>query len=120
MNVVRISCYLRITAPYLGEALLLKIRNDALPQESRSTNNMQHLLIIVTQQCEFETVFGRIECNSPRTRRMVQAMCNFSLDAREIYGVVERANHAVVPRITKSACKGWNIVDSRTLEEGNI
>ena len=43
---------------HLGEALLLQVRDDALAEEVRCPDDVQHLLVVVAEQSKLETVFG--------------------------------------------------------------
>jgi hypothetical protein len=57
---------------------------------------MQHLLVIVSHQREFEPVLCRIERDSLWARGAVEAMNCLSLDTSEIHWVVECADDAVI------------------------
>lgn len=57
---------------------------------------MQHLFIVVPEQGKLEPVLRRVKRDCPRTRGAVQAVRCFSLDAREIDRIIERAYHPVV------------------------
>jgi hypothetical protein len=76
--------------------LLLQIRNDTLAQQSRSTNDMKHLFLIVTKEREFETVLCRIERDRARAGRAIEAVYRFALDACKIDGVVESAYDTMI------------------------
>lgn len=84
----------------LREALLLKIGDDTLPKQRRSADNMEDLVVIVTQQRKFEPVFSRVERDSARACRSVQAMGGLTLDTGKIDGVIECADHAMVTENT--------------------
>lgn len=75
----------------------MKIRDDALTQERRSLNNVKHLLVVVLEQSQLETVFRRIEGNGPGTSRTIQAVCRLSFDTGEVYRVVQGADDTGVP-----------------------
>ena len=53
---------------HLRESFLLQIGYNALAQQSRGADDMKHFLVIVAQKGQFETVFGWIESDRPRTR----------------------------------------------------
>jgi hypothetical protein len=81
---------------YLGESLLLQIRDDALPEQSRSANDIQHLLVVVLKQRELEAVLRRVEGDGPGACRTVQTMHCLALDAGQVYRVIQRADYAMV------------------------
>jgi hypothetical protein len=98
----------------LREAFLLKISNDALPQQRRRADNMEHLVIVVTQERKFEPVLGRVERNCARACRSVQAMSGLALDTGEVDGVIKCADHAMVTRdVDRSAT--WKLVEGRSV-----
>ena len=67
-----------------------------LAQQSQSTNDMKHLLVIVTKERKFETVLCRIEHDRVWVCGAIKAVYSLALDAREIDGVVESAYHAMI------------------------
>lgn len=72
----------------LRKALLLKIRNDALPKQCRRADDMKHLVIIIAQEREFEAVLSRIERDGAWACRSVQAMSGFTLDTGKVDGII--------------------------------
>lgn len=57
---------------------------------------MQHLIVIVPQKGEFETILSGIESDRARARRAVEAMNRLALDTSQVHGVVERADYSMV------------------------
>jgi hypothetical protein len=51
----------------LRKALLLKICNNALAKQCRRADDMEHLVVVVAQEREFEAVLSRVECDSAWT-----------------------------------------------------
>jgi hypothetical protein len=52
--------------------------------------------MVVPEQGKLEPVLCRVKRNRSGSRRTVQAVCGFALDAREIDRVIECADHSVV------------------------
>jgi hypothetical protein len=55
----------------LREALLLKIRNDALPKQCGRADDMEHLVVVIAQEREFEAVLSRVESDGAWACRSV-------------------------------------------------
>ena len=81
---------------YLGEALLLQIRDDTLSQEIRRANNVQHFFMVVAEKCQLETVLSGVDRDRAGSCGPVKAVDRLALDASEVYGVIQRANHTMV------------------------
>lgn len=81
---------------YLGEALLLQIRNDALTKKSRCADDVQHFFVIVLQKCKLEAVFCWVEGYGARSGRAIKTMDCLPLDSCEIDGVVESTDNTMV------------------------
>jgi hypothetical protein len=52
--------------------------------------------MIASEQREFEAIFRRIECNSTWPCRAIETVHGLAFDTRQVDGVVERADNAVV------------------------
>jgi hypothetical protein len=81
---------------YLWEALLLQISDDALAQQIRRANEIQDFVVVVTDEREFESIFGGINGDGTRPGRTIQAVHGLALDASQIHRVVEGANDPVI------------------------
>lgn len=90
------------SAMYLGEALLLKVCDDALTQEIGRANDVQHLLMVVAKQSELEPIFCRIDRDGPRPSGTVEAVNSLALHTSEVHGVVQGADHAMIAGQTSS------------------
>jgi hypothetical protein len=56
---------------YLREALLLQIGNNALAQQTRSTDEIQDFVIIVTDESKLESIFCGVNGDGTRPSRAV-------------------------------------------------
>ena len=83
---------------YLGESFLLEICNDALTEQRRSTDDVQHFLVIVLEGRELEAVLRWVESDGPQACRTVKTVDGLALDAGQIYWVIQRADDAMVAR----------------------
>ena len=81
---------------YLREPFLLQVRDDALPEERRRADDVQHLLVVVLEERELEAVLSRVEGDGARAGGAVEAVGGLALDAGEVDGDVEGADDAVV------------------------
>jgi hypothetical protein len=57
---------------------------------------VQHLLVVITQERKFETIFCWIERDSPRSSRAIKAVHSFPFNASQINWIVECADNTVV------------------------
>ena len=83
-------------AIYLGEALLLQIRDNTLSQEIRRANNVQHFFMVVAKKCKLEAILCGVDRNRAGSCGPVKAVDRLALDASEVYRVVRGADHTVV------------------------
>lgn len=74
----------------------MQVRNDTLTHERGSLDNVQHFFKVVLQQSQFEAVLGGIEGNGTWSRGSVKTVDGLSLDASQIYRVVECTDDTVV------------------------
>ena len=58
---------LSISVAHLREALLLQVRDNALAEEVRRPDDVQHLLVVVAQQSQLEPVFRGVDRDGPGT-----------------------------------------------------
>ena len=80
----------------LRETFLLQIGNDALAYQVAGPDDVQHLLVVVPQERQFESILGRIDSDGARACRAVEAVDCSSLHASEVDRVVEGSNHTSV------------------------
>jgi hypothetical protein len=86
---------------YLWEALLLQISDDALAQQIRRANEIQDFIVIITNEREFESIFGGINGDGTRPSRTIQAVHSLALDTSQIHRVVEGTNNPVITVLAK-------------------
>ena len=85
----------------LGEPFLLQVCNDTLTQQIRRADNVQHFFMIVPEKCQLETVLRGVDRDRAGPCGPVKAVDRLALDASEVYGVIQRADHTVVSAYDK-------------------
>ena len=85
----------------LRETLLLQISDNALAQQTRSTNEIQDFVIIVTDERKLESIFCGVNGDGTRPSRAVQTVHNLALDASKVNWVVKGADDPVVAIVMK-------------------
>lgn len=95
---MRVFLYAVSSATYLREAFLLQVGDNTLAQEIRRPDNIQHLLVIVPEQRKLEAVLGGVNGDGARPCRTIQTVYSLALHARQVDGVVEGANYAMVTK----------------------
>lgn len=98
----------------------MQICNNTLTHERGSLDNIQHFFEVVLEQREFEAVLGRIKGNSTGSRGSVKTVNSLSLDASQIYRVVECTDDTVVSVGWVNRLIDFGKVEVLTLAEGNI
>lgn len=93
----RCSCD-RTQEPHLREALLLQVRNDTLPKQRRISDDVKHLLMVVLEQSQLETILCGIEGDGFGARSAIKTVYSLALDAGKVDGIVESANNAIVTK----------------------
>ena len=86
---------------YLRETLLLQVCDNALAQQTRSTNEIQDFVIIVTDKRKLESIFCGVNGDGTRPSRAVQTVHNLALDTSQVDRVVKGANDPVVAIVMK-------------------
>jgi hypothetical protein len=90
-----------LSIAYLGETLLLQIGDNTLTQQTRSTNEVQDFVIIVTDERKLESIFRGVNSDGTRPSRAVQTVHNLALDTSQVDWVVKGANNPVVSVVMK-------------------
>lgn len=75
---------------------MLQVSNDALTQKGRSFDDIQHLLVVVFEECKLETILSRVERDSTRAGRAIKTMDGLALDTGEIDRIVQSANDSMI------------------------
>ncbi len=99
---------------------MLQIRDNALAQQIRSTNEIQDLVIIVTDERKLESIFCGVNSNGTRSSRAVQTVHDLAPDSSQVDWVVKGANDTVVAIVMKVKCVSGNRFRKQTPEEDNI
>jgi hypothetical protein len=81
---------------YLRETLLLQIGDNALAQQTRSTNEIQDFVIIVADESKLESILCGVNGDCTRPSRAVQTVHNLALDSSQVNWIVKGANDPVV------------------------
>jgi len=84
------------TPTHLRETFLLEISNDALSQKRRCPDDVEHLFVVVSDQCKFESVFCWIKGDGAGAGRAVKTMHSLALHTCEVDRVVKGANNTMV------------------------
>ena len=84
------------TLTHLREIFLLEISNDALSQKRRSPDDVEHLFVVISDQCKFESVFRWIKGDGAGAGRAVETMHSLAFHTCEVDGVVKGANNTMV------------------------
>ena len=80
---------------------MLQISDYALAQQTRSTNEIQDFVIIVTDERKLESIFCGVDGDGTRPSGAVQTVHNLALDASKVDWVVKGANDPVVAIVMK-------------------
>jgi len=84
------------TLTHLREIFLLEISNDALTQKRRSPDDAEHLFVVISDQCKFESVFRSIKGDGAGAGRAVETMHGLAFHTCEVDGVVKGADNNMV------------------------
>jgi hypothetical protein len=90
-----------LSTTYLREALLLQVGDNALAQQTRSTNEIQDFVIIVTDERKLESIFCGINSDGTRPSRAVQTVHDLAFDSSQVDWVVKGTNDPVVAAVVK-------------------
>lgn len=80
---------------------MLQVGDNALAQQTRSTNEIQDFVIIVTDERKLESIFCGINSDGTRPSRAVQTVHDLALDSSQVDWVVKGANDPVVAVVMK-------------------
>lgn len=83
----------------LGVPLLLQIANDALTDKVATSNDLKNLVVVLPDQGELESVFGRVDGDCFWLCGSVQAVYDLSLDSSQVDWLLERLDNPVVPEL---------------------
>jgi len=99
---------------------LLQVGDNALAQQTRSTNEIQDFVIIVTDERKLESIFCGINSDGTRPSRAVQTVHDLALDSSQVDWVVKGANDPVVAVVMKVKMGSGTRDRKQTPEEDNI
>ncbi len=105
---------------YLRKPLLLQIGDNALAQQTRSTNEIQNFVIIVTDERKLESIFCGVNSDGTRPSRAVQTVHDLALDSSQVDWVVKGANDPVVAVVMKMRRISGNRDRKQTPEKDSI
>jgi hypothetical protein len=99
---------------------LLQVGDNALAQQTRSTNEIQDFVIIVTDERKLESIFCGINSDGTRPSRAVQTVHDLALDSSQVDWVVKGANDPVVAVVMKVKMGSGTRDRKQTPEEDSI
>lgn len=85
---------------HLRESFLLQIRDDALTQERRSLDDIQHFFVVVFEKSELESILSWVEGDGARAGRAIETVDSFSFDTGQVDWVVQCADHTMITATT--------------------
>jgi len=80
----------------LRVALLLKIGDNALTNQARSLDNLQHFVVVPLNQGELESVLGGIDLEDLGLGVPIKAVHVSSLDTDQVYCLIKSADDSIV------------------------
>lgn len=84
----------------------MQIGNDALPQQVRILDDVQHFLVVILDQGQLEAILGRVKVDGAWTRRAIETVDGFALDASEIDRVIEGADNTIITEMERKLESG--------------
>jgi hypothetical protein len=84
----------------LGVPLFLQIPNDALPDQIGRSDNLQHLVVVLADERQLESILCRINRDGLRLGRAVEAVHDLALDASKVDRLIERLDDPIVAFIS--------------------
>ena len=80
----------------LRVSLLLQIPNDTLADKIGVANDLQHLIVVLPDECKLETVFSRINGNGARFCGPIETVDDLPFDSSQVYGLIKGFDNTVV------------------------
>ena len=81
---------------HLGVALLLKVRDDGLPDQLGVAHHVQHLVVLAVDQRQLEAELGRVDVEHPGAALAVQAVHVLTFDTGDVDGYIQGADDSMV------------------------
>ena len=79
---------------------LLQVRDDALADETRCLDDLQHLFIVSLDKSEFESILGGVNVQHFRLGGTIQAVYTPGFDSDKVHCLVECSDDAIVSERT--------------------